>query len=130
MTTEARRAAERRRTDRIAGHRQAYEDAKKVVLATQDICYLCGKPVDKTIKDPYSPLHAEVDHVIPISKLPPGQEYLAYDISNLAVVHRCCNRKKGSALIEEKANHKLDEVISNRVLPQSMDWTSYKPSQG
>ena len=50
-------------------------------------CYICGKPIDYTLKTPH-PMSFELDHVIPIDK---GG---ADDLSNKSASHRDCNSKK------------------------------------
>ena len=47
-------------------------------------------------------------------------------ISNLQLAHWTCNRQKSDKLLAATGEHKAVEVISNRVLPQSMDWASYR----
>lgn len=49
---------------RANGHRR--DQVRRRVLAEEDHCWLCGGPVDKSLKtpDPWSP---EVDEVIPVS---------------------------------------------------------------
>ena len=113
------------RIDRRPGFRVELERARKKIYATQTICGICGKPVDFSLKPPH-PLSPTLDHIIPVSKLAPGQEYMAVDISNLQLAHRACNRAKSDKLTEEGVNKVTDEVISNRILPQSRDWASYK----
>ena len=111
------------RLDRAPGHRPAFEAARKKILATQDICGICGKPVDKTLKSPH-PMSATVDHIIPLDK---GGH--PSDLNNLQLAHRCCNREKSNKLVREVyAQNSSDEnkLISNRVLEQHNDWKSYK----
>lgn len=107
------------RTDRAPGHRGAYEKNRAKILATQDICAICGKPVDKSLKSPH-PLSATVDHIIPVSK---GGH--PSDIANLQLAHRCCNREKSDKIVKEAGREPVDAVISNRILPLSADWRSY-----
>jgi 5-methylcytosine-specific restriction endonuclease McrA len=113
----------RLRLDRAPGHRPAFEAARRKILATQDICGICGKPVDKTLKSPH-PMSATVDHIIPLDK---GGH--PSDLSNLQLAHRCCNREKSNKLVREVyAQNTIDnnKVVSNRVLEQHNDWKSYK----
>lgn len=105
-------------TARYGVHRGAYEKNKKKVMSTQDVCGICGKLVDKSLKYPH-PLSACVDHIIPIAK---GGH--PSDIDNMQLAHWCCNRAKSDHL--PNAIRKEEEVISNRILPQSMDWVNYK----
>ena len=104
--------------ERYGTHRGAYEKNKKKILATQEVCGICGKFVDKTLKYPH-PLSATVDHIIPLNK---GGH--PSDINNLQLSHFCCNRAKSDHLPTARA--KKEETISNRVLPHSRDWLTYK----
>lgn len=63
---------------------------RKRVLAAYDVCAICGKPVDKTLKTPH-PLSAEVDELIPVSR---GGDPLSF--GNCRLVHRRCNRLKSN----------------------------------
>lgn len=100
---------------RLGPHRQAYEANRKIILATQDICAICGKPVDKSLLPPH-PMSASVDHIIPIAK---GGH--PSDLSNLQLAHRACNRAKGTRLAPDI---KLSKVDQNRILPHSRQWAS------
>ena len=106
---------------RLGPFRQEYERNKKKILMSQDICALCGKPVDKSLKYPH-PMSATIDHIIPIDL---GGH--PSDICNLQLAHMCCNRAKSNKLQAETVADGVPEAISNRVLPWSMDWTKYKP---
>ena len=109
------------RPDRDGTHRKQFEKNKAWIYATQDICGICGKPVDKTLKYPH-PLSKCIDHIIPIAK---GGH--PSDRDNLQLAHWTCNRQKSDKLFESKGIV-TDETkaISNRLLPQSMDWTKYR----
>ena len=81
---------------------------RRWVLATQDNCALCGKPVDKALKTPH-PMSAEVDEIIPVSK---GGS--PYDRNNVQLVHRICNQRK--------SNHIIINKTINLPIPHSKDW--------
>lgn len=104
--------------ERYGTHRGSFEKNKKKVFATQTVCGICGKPVDFSLKYPH-PLSACVDHIIPIAR-----EGHPSDIDNLQLAHWACNRAKADHL--PNAIKKEEEIISNRILPLSMDWISYK----
>lgn len=106
------------RADKKGTHRVAFEKNKKRLLKTQTVCGICGKQIDKKLKYPH-PLSPAVDHIIPISK---GGH--PSDMNNLQLTHWQCNRQKSDKLY---VNNKSGEtqVIGNRNLPQSKDWTSY-----
>lgn len=63
---------------------------RKRVLAAYDVCWLCGRPVDKTLP-PGHPWSGEVDEVIPVSR---GGDPL--DWSNVRLAHRICNERRGN----------------------------------
>lgn len=107
--------------ERYGTHRGAFEKNKKKIFATQTVCGICGKPVDLSIKYPH-PLSPCIDHIIPIAK---GGH--PSDIDNLQLAHWTCNRQKSDKLIKKKdIGSGEDEIISNRILPQSMDWSQYR----
>ena len=107
------------RADKTGAHRAAYAKNKKVILASQDTCGICGGPVDKGLKtgDPMAPC---VDHIIPIAK---GGHPSSLD--NLQLAHWTCNRQKSDKLFKHQEIVE-PKVIGNRNLPQSMDWTMYR----
>lgn len=99
-------------------HRALFERHRGIILNTQEVCALCGKPVDKRLKFPH-PLSATVDHIIPIDK---GGH--PSDIGNLQLAHFACNRQKSNKLVFQ-STPKVTEV-TNRDLPTIIDWTRYK----
>ena len=107
------------RPDRDTAHRSVFEKNKRKILKTQDVCGICGKPVDKSLKYPH-PMSAVIDHIIPVDKGGHPSE-----ISNLQLAHNCCNRQKSDKLLQEQSAAS-DDVISNRILPHMIDWYSYK----
>lgn len=108
-----------RRADRIGAHRVQFEKNRKKIIASQDVCGICGKPVDKTLRPPH-PLSPTVDHIIPVSR---GGH--PSDISNLQLAHRCCNREKSNKMIKPVEADPA-HTISNRDLPQTFEWKTYK----
>ncbi len=112
--------ATRNRPDKDGPHRGQYEKNKKRIFATQTVCGICGKPVDFNLKFPH-PLSPTIDHIIPVAK---GGH--PSDIDNLQLAHRCCNRQKGDKLMPGKATEER-QVISNRVLPATYDWSCSPP---
>lgn len=109
---------------RYGEHRTAFEKNRKRILATQNVCGICGRPVDFNLKPPH-PLSPTVDHIIPIAK---GGH--PSDISNLQLAHWICNREKSDKIFRSGAKLQLeDKVISNRELPLTMDWKTYRPSE-
>ena len=106
----------RNRPDKDGTHRGAFEKNKRKIYATRTICGICGKPVDMSLRWP-NPMSKCIDHIIPVSK---GGH--PSDIDNLQLAHMCCNREKSDKILKEKSDKpmaKVDEIISNRVLPQT-----------
>ena len=62
------------------------------MLAEEDVCWICGQPVDKTLP-PGLPGSPEVDEVVPVSR---GGS--PYDRSNCRLAHRICNQRRGNRL--------------------------------
>lgn len=108
-----------KRADQNGIHRLQFDRNKKKILATQDVCGICGKPVDKSLKYPH-PMSPVIDHIIPIAK---GGH--PSDLDNLQLAHWCCNRQKSDKLIDRSVVIE-DTIISNRNLPQSTDWAKYR----
>ncbi|WZU31757.1 hypothetical protein Rruber_01219 [Rhodococcus ruber] len=98
---------------RANGHRRSKLRAR--VLAEEDVCALCRRPVDKTLTlgpdgkpHPWSP---EVDEIVPYSR---GGSVL--DRSNVQLTHRRCNQRKGNRMPG-------DRVKATRLpLPVSQAW--------
>lgn len=104
------------RQDKFAGQLAQFKSNKKRILATQDVCGICGKPVDKTLKYPH-PLSATVDHITPLAK---GGH--PSDLANLQLAHFCCNRQKSDKLSPRVEFETAPKVVPNRLLPQTFDW--------
>lgn len=109
------------RPDQNGTHRGQFEKNKKRIYATQNVCGICGKPVDMKLKYP-NPLAKCIDHIIPIAK---GGH--PSDINNLQLAHWTCNRQKSDKLIEQRGLPTQEEqIVSNRMLPQAINWREYK----
>lgn len=102
------------RADMDPSNRAMFEHNKKIILATQSICAICGKPVDKSIKYP-DPMSPTVDHIIPLAK---NGDPVSLD--NLQLAHRYCNRMKSDKIIKE-----APKVDGNRVLPLTENWATF-----
>lgn len=111
-----------KRLDRDGSHRKQFERNKKRIYATQTVCGICGKPVDFSYKYPH-PLSPCIDHIIPVAK---GGH--PSDLDNLQLAHWTCNRQKSDKLFTNTTTKKK-EVISNRMLPQTIDWKNYRSSK-
>lgn len=111
------------RPDKKGAHRSNYERNKKRILATQNICGICGKPVDMSLKHGH-PMAPTIDHIIPVNG-PGGIQGHPSDIANLQLAHWACNRQKSNKIFKNKEAFE-PIVLGNRNLPQSMDWKNYK----
>ena len=80
------------RIDRTGEFKTALKKNRKIIYATQDICGICGLPVNKDLKAP-DPMSKTIDHIIPIAK---GGH--PSDLENLQLAHRWCNLKKRDGL--------------------------------
>lgn len=105
------------RADRVGKHRVAFDKNKKILLRTQNVCGICGKPINVNLNPP-DPMAPVVDHIIPIAK---GGH--PSDINNLQLAHWTCNRQKSDKLYK---NVEAKQVIGNRNLPKTIDWSSYR----
>lgn len=110
-----------KRLDRDGSHRKQFERNKKKIYATQTVCGICGKPVDFSLKYPH-PLSPCIDHIVPVAK---GGH--PSDLDNLQLAHWTCNRAKSDKLFANKGK-KNKTVISNRMLPLTIDWAKYRSS--
>lgn len=102
-----------RRPERSTANRSLWEHNKKVILATQTVCGICGQPVDKSLKYP-DPMSATVDHIIPVSR---HGDPVALD--NLQLAHRYCNRMKSDKMPIEPEPPKENKPIN---IMQSRNW--------
>lgn len=90
---------------------------RKKIIATESVCAICGKPVDKSLKFPH-PLSASVDHIIPWNK---GGDC---SLDNLQLTHLTCNRKKSDRIYPESPR-RVSKKIGNQTLPLSADWATF-----
>lgn len=104
------------------GSDAAYIKARKRILATAEICAICGKPLHPELSYPH-PLSSTVDHIVPVAR---GGSLS--DPGNLQAAHLICNVQKSDKLPGDSATKTTGrkKTISNRVLPASMDWATYK----
>ena len=105
-----------KRPDQSGWAEASYRKAKKIIFASQSVCAICGRPVNFSLKFP-DPWSATVDHIIPIAK---GGDPAS--LENLQLAHLQCNRMKATRLPVQAAK----TAVTNRDLPLSMDWTTYK----
>jgi 5-methylcytosine-specific restriction endonuclease McrA len=110
------RARPNLRPDHNGTHRAQFESNKKKIYETQEVCGICGRPVDFDFKFPH-PLSPCIDHIIPVAK---GGH--PSDLSNLQLAHLCCNRQKSDKLVQKQDLSTGIELVSNRMLPHTFDW--------
>lgn len=109
----------KRRPDREGTHRANFEKNKKRILATRNVCGICGMPVDMQLKPPH-PMAPCIDHVVPVSK---GGH--PSDIENLQLAHWTCNRQKSDKIFKNEVDQE-PAILGNRNLPQARDWSKHK----
>lgn len=78
------------------------------------------RPAPLLLSPPH-PLSACIDHIVPVAK---GGH--PSDRENLQLAHWCCNRQKSDKLFMVTNVVENETEISNRDLPQSMDWAAYR----
>lgn len=100
------------RPERDPARAQVFKKNKKIILATQSVCGICGQPVDKTLKYP-DPMSPTVDHIIPCAR--GGSD----ELDNLQLAHRYCNRNKSDNMPEDK---KPGASVIINDFPQSCNW--------
>lgn len=110
------------RPDHQPGQRGEFERNRKKIIASQDICAICGQPVNKKLKYP-DPLSATVDHIIPIAR---GGH--PSDLSNLQLAHLRCNIQKSDSIRDFLINtgEQSQAILPKHGLPWSIDWTRFK----
>lgn len=99
------------RPERDPARSAVYKHNKKIILATQSVCAICGQPVDKSLRYP-DPMSPTVDHIIPCAR--GGSD----DLDNLQLAHRYCNRQKSDKMPEDKAAQPADD----NTFFQSANW--------
>lgn len=114
-------AKKRYRPESDGSFKAAYKKNRRRVLDESPVCALCGMPIDRSLMFP-DPMSATVDHIIPIIK---GGH--PSDPANLQAAHLICNQMKASKLTIEKNKNIAAEtaLITNRILPKSMNWIEY-----
>lgn len=81
---------------------------RKRIYAMQDTCGVCGRSVDKSLPAG-SPLSPELDEIVPIAR---GGS--AYDIDNLQLTHRTCNRRKGTKMAGDDLPKNINPIPTSR----------------
>jgi len=109
-----------KRLDRDGTHKWQFENNRRRIYASQTICGICGKPVDMSLKYPH-PMSKTIDHIIPIAK---GGH--PSDLDNLQLAHWTCNRQKSDKINFKGTTTQGEQVITNRILPQTIDWGTYE----
>ena len=110
------------RADRSGEFRTEFEKNRRIILRTQQLCGICGQPVDMSRRYP-DPLSPTVDHIIPLAK---GGH--PSDLANLQLAHRWCNRAKSDKLLVAMGRKELESesTVNNDDLPLHFDWTKFR----
>jgi hypothetical protein len=81
----------------LSGRGRAWRTLRARVIAEETVCGICGGWVDKTLVNPH-PRAPQVDHIIPVKLAP----QLVMVRSNLRLVHRVCNLRRGTAGVAKR----------------------------
>ena len=84
-------------------------DVYAQVRREEDICWLCNRLIDKTLKYPH-PRSFSVDHIILASIAPE----LALERTNLHAAHLDCNRERGRKSAREYFESKEKKTLTSR----------------
>ncbi len=63
------------------------------------VCWICGQPIDYSVKPSSTDQSWEPDHVQPVAKRPD----LELDLNNIKASHKACNRARGDGTNGENA---------------------------
>lgn len=94
MTNHVNASGKRVNPRRGRGRANRRDQLCQRVYAYYDNCYICGRPVDKTLRWP-DPWSKTVDETIPVAR---GGSPL--DWANVNLAHNWCNRIKGMRTLE------------------------------
>lgn len=106
----AKRSATTVKRDPRKRHAALRSALRSKLLATCDVCAICGRPIDKTLPAG-TPMSAEVDEIIPVAR---GGS--PYDFDNLQLVHKICNQRKGAKIAGDGLKS------TENPIPQSRAW--------
>ena len=114
-----------KRPDRSGPNEAVYRKNRAYVLRTQDICGICGQPIDNELKYP-DPMSKSLDHIVPINL---GGH--PFDRANMQAAHLMCNLQKGQRLQARQATAEpaSPKPHDNRDLPQSREWRFFRPKE-
>lgn len=93
-------------TRRTNGHRRT--QLRRRVLAEEDTCHLCGRPVDTSLP-PGQPASPEVDELVPVSL---GGDPL--DRANVRLAHRLCNQRRSNKPVNAGTVQALGPIRTSR----------------
>lgn len=74
-----------------------YRKAAKRCKNSAETCWICGQPIDPTLKFPH-PMSFTADHITPIAL---GGD----NLGPLAPAHKHCNESRGTKTIIQHTNH-------------------------
>jgi 5-methylcytosine-specific restriction endonuclease McrA len=75
-------------------YNRRYQKARAELKKVATHCTICRYPIDLQLTYPH-PLSFSADHIIPKSKLPPGDDR-HWHISNMRPTHLRCNESRGN----------------------------------
>jgi 5-methylcytosine-specific restriction endonuclease McrA len=82
----------------MATYDRAWQKVRDLVLKNAQVCYICGKPLDRNAPA-HSSLSPSVDHIVSVRAArtmdPATREQLRLDPANLRPAHYGCNSARG-----------------------------------
>lgn len=101
----------------LSGRGRACRTLRARVLAEEEFCGICGRWVDKLLKNP-APGAPQVDHIIPVTVAP----QLTMVRSNLRLVHRVCNLRRGTAGVAKRRPTRRGAPVFGPLFTSSRKW--------
>lgn len=95
-----------------------YRAARAAVLDRDEICYLCGQYIDKTIRAGEL-LAPEADHIFPLAL---GGH--PWSLDNLALTHRLCNNFKHDKTLAQLGTYGI-QVCKKGVAQAKAEYVNY-----
>ena len=94
--------------DQRSINNSAWRKLRAQVLREEDVCYICGRPVDKTLPGT-APMGPQVDHIVARS-----EGGAVFERSNLHLVHSRCNQRKKNKNLDAIRYDELNDQQHSR----------------
>lgn len=94
--------------DQRSINNSAWRKLRAQVIREESVCYVCGRPVDKTLPGT-APMGPQVDHIVARS-----EGGAVFERSNLHLIHSRCNQKKKNKNLDEIRYDELNDRQHSR----------------